>query len=104
MPALDISERVFFFRKEATEVMSVIKSRHIMQVNIVVDDIERVGRNYAKTFGIEMPEIWCHPGPNQAVFMYNGVGIDRGGGRAEQPMERLYSRARIRCAQHWLLR
>lgn len=58
--------------------MSVIKSRHIMQVNIVVDDIERVGRNYAKTFGIEMPEIWCHPGPNQAAFMYKGKFVDVG--------------------------
>ena len=58
--------------------MSTIRTRNIMQINIVVDDVERVARNYAKAFGMEMPEIWLHPGPNEAAFEYRGAFCDVG--------------------------
>lgn len=58
--------------------MGAITSRSIMQVNIVVEDIEHVAGNYAKTFGMKMPEIWLHPGPNAAAFEYKGQFVNVG--------------------------
>lgn len=58
--------------------METIKSRNIMQVNIVVDDIERVARNYTNVFGMEMPEIWMHPGPGNAALEYKGKFVNVG--------------------------
>ena len=52
--------------------MSTIDSRTIMQVNILVDDVERVARNYAQAFGMKMPNIWTHPDPNNSVVKYKG--------------------------------
>ncbi len=50
----------------------IVDSKHIIQINLVVDDVERVARNYCDAFGMEMPEIWEHPGPDQAAFEYKG--------------------------------
>lgn len=52
--------------------MGQIDSRTIMQVNILVDDVERVARNYCEAFGMEMPPIWTHPNPADSVVEYKG--------------------------------
>ncbi len=58
--------------------MSKVDSTNLIQITMIVDDIERVARNYCETYGLEMPEIWYHPGPESAAFEYRGKFCDVG--------------------------
>lgn len=52
--------------------MGVINPKTICQVALVVKDIEKVARNYAELFGVEMPVIFTIPPVDEAHTQYRG--------------------------------
>ncbi len=63
--------------------MAVIDNTNIMQIAIIVRDIRKTAENYAKAFGISMPEIQDVPPVSEVPIFYRG--------------ERTDSRAKICC-------
>lgn len=63
--------------------MAVIDNTNIMQIAIIVKDIRKTAENYAKAFGLPMPEIEDVPPVSEVPVFYRG--------------ERTDSRAKICC-------
>lgn len=63
--------------------MAVIDNKYVMQIAVIVKDIEKAAENYAKIFGIPVPEIQQVPPVDQVPVFYRG--------------ERTDSRAKICC-------
>ncbi len=65
--------------------MALIDNTAIMQIAIIVKDIEKTAENYAKVFGMPVPEIQDVPPISEVPIFYRG--------------ERTDSRAKICCFQ-----
>lgn len=65
--------------------MALIDNTAIMQIAIIVKDIEKTAENYAKVFGMPVPEIQDVPPVSEVPIFYRG--------------ERTDSRAKICCFQ-----
>lgn len=56
--------------------MGVIDPGKVCQIALVVDDIERVARNYAELFGVPVPDIWQVPPHAEAHTRFRGQPTD----------------------------
>lgn len=52
--------------------MNTIPADTICQIALVVKDIEKTAQNYAKIFGVKMPEINLVPPPEETHIQYRG--------------------------------
>lgn len=52
--------------------MGVIDPKKVCQIALVVDDIERVARNYAELFGVPVPDMFLVPPPEEAHTVFRG--------------------------------
>ena len=56
--------------------MALIDNTAIMQIAIIVKDIEKTAENYAKVFGMPVPEIQDVPPVSEVPIFYRGERTD----------------------------